>query len=421
MRKKSKNSSVTAWMAILLCTFMILSCSQPWDDFKKYTKDGEIIYIGKIESPTFYPGKERVRLLGLLTPDPKIAKCKIFWHDNRDSVTFDIDRSSSGNIIDKSFSVSEGVTSFMIYTYDNEGNSSVGVSAVGSSYGTRYRNSLYNRKIKTIDYDKGATTVFWDIIDAGLSPLEMEVRYKAVTGDTVVITKATETSSVLKGLKYETDGFTYRTVFRPVFNKLNSIDTFCTAYAARGIPTFAEKELDRSLFRAVTNLPGDVGPNGGSGGIAAMWDGKANGYGNSSFTDLNASLQTSPSMITFDLGLKAKLSKVWILPFRDPTWFSFTTMKRFEIWGSANPNPNGALDASWSKLGSYTVVRPSGRAEGQPDTPEDIALASAGFTWAADANAPKVRYLRIRCLESFRPGITAQSVGEIRVYGLLPQ
>ena len=90
-------------------------------------------------------------------------------------------------------------------------------------------------------------------------------------------------------------------------------------------------------------------------------------------------------------------------------------MKRFEIYGSANPSLSGALDNTWTLLGSYTVTKPSGLPYGTDDA-NDQAAAIAGFSWEADVTAPKVKYIRIRCLENFAGG-TAQSVNELRVYG----
>jgi len=90
-------------------------------------------------------------------------------------------------------------------------------------------------------------------------------------------------------------------------------------------------------------------------------------------------------------------------------------MKRFEIWGSANPSLTGTFDDTWSLLGSYEVVKPSGLPYGT-DNSVDQATAAAGFSWNIDINAPKVRYLRIRCLENFGGG-TAQSINELSVFG----
>lgn len=437
MKNTYNNIRVKMWAIVLLSSIMGVSCSQ-WDDYKKYTDGGEIVYPGNFQKVKIYSGKDRVRFTLLPTSDPKVTTWKVYWNDNKDSAVFDfatkpVAEFGGKNAVDTIISMPEGARPFKIYTKDAAGNMSVVLNASGTSYGAVYRRKIatQDRNIKSIDYDADTTIINWDEgVDFSTGPQYIQLKYSALTGDTLIVVPLTKYNpvsqkdelikqTILKRFKYQTETFKYRTVFRP---DTTCIDTFCTAYKEVPIPVFVSKELDRSLFKEYP-LPGDVGPNGGWSevGVRKMWDGLGNGYDHSSFTDLNGALQSSPSIVTFDLGLKAKLSTVWILPFRDPTWFSYTAMKRFEIWGSARPNSNGVLDASWYMLGSYTVVRPSGRAEGQPDTAEDAALASAGFTWTMDANAPKVRYLRIRCLESFRTGITAQSVGEIKVYGLLPK
>jgi len=72
------------------------------------------------------------------------------------------------------------------------------------------------------------------------------------------------------------------------------------------------------------------------------------------------------------------------------------------------------MDASWIKLGSYVLKKPSG--PGPTETVEDQTAAAAGFFFEADINAPKVRYIRIRCLENYA-GSCPMSVDEIRLYG----
>jgi hypothetical protein len=125
---------------------------------------------------------------------------------------------------------------------------------------------------------------------------------------------------------------------------------------------------------------------------------------------------SGPNMITFNTGVLAKLSRIWIRHFPEGTRFYYlTTMKRFEIYGSDNPNLNGALDNTWKLLGSYTVKKPSGLPYGTDDA-NDQATAAAGFSWEIDLAAPKVKYIRIRCLENFAGG-TAQSINELKVYG----
>ena len=423
-----KTRQLVSAITAICCLAMILGSCSEWDEYKKYTKDGEIIYTGKFDSVVVFPGKERVRLWGIVTRDPKVNKCKIFWNNFRDSVMFDIDGLNDNYIFDGIFDVEEGTKSFSVYTYDAAGNSSVGVNITGNSYGSRYRNTLSNRKIKIVAYDDAVSTIYWDLIDKSRGPVQMEVRYKTPHGDTVVITPASETTTILKGLDFNNNTFSWRTVFKPlpVTPNVVCIDTFCTKYSIRGIPTFAEKEADRSFFSAVS-LPGDAGPNGGSGGVAAMWDGKAlNSYNGANFTDIGAG-ENSPQMITFDLGMVVDLTKITLYPFQEGwgAYYTFSTLRDYEIYGSSNPTSSGALDASWTLLNAGTIEKPSGLPKDN-ENDVDKATAKAGFSLAVDPAVPRMRYIRIRCLKNYEGFFAGNSkaffsVAEVKVSGMLPE
>ena len=174
-----------------------------------------------------------------------------------------------------------------------------------------------------------------------------------------------------------------------------------------------EKQLDPNLFRTFP-LPGDAPQVTNGARLEYAWDNRL-GWPYTSFThQVNGG--TDPHMITFDTGVLAKLSRIWIRPYPEGArWYFLTTMRKFEIYGAESPSLTGALSPSWVLLGSYEVVKPSGLPLGT-DNAEDAATASAGFSWDVDPNAPKVRYIRIRCLENFAGG-TAQSINEIKVYG----
>ncbi|NGM73241.1 DUF4959 domain-containing protein [Sphingobacterium sp. SGL-16] len=188
----------------------------------------------------------------------------------------------------------------------------------------------------------------------------------------------------------------------------NNSDTLYTK-----VKPFYEEQMDPGKFRAFV-LPGDAPQVTNGARLEYAWDGLL-GWPYTSFThQINGGDQ--PHMVTFDMGVSAKISRFWIRPFPEGTRYYFlSTMKRFEIYGSNSPNLNGALDDSWILLGSYEVVKPSGLPYGT-DNAEDQATAAAGFNWEVDLNSPKVRYIRIRCLENFAGG-TAQSINEIKVYG----
>ncbi|TDQ08904.1 DUF4959 domain-containing protein [Pedobacter metabolipauper] len=189
----------------------------------------------------------------------------------------------------------------------------------------------------------------------------------------------------------------------------NSTDTLY-----KDIKPIFEAELSITKFRTLV-LPGDAPQvTNGAVGIPGIWDGKY-GWPYTSFThQVNGG--PLPHMITFDTGVLAKLSRVWIRPFPEGTrWYYLSTMKKFEIYGSVSPNLTGALDGSWILLGTYELNKPSGLPYGT-DSAEDQATAAAGFSWDVDLTAPKIRYLRIRCIENFAGG-TAQSINELKVYG----
>jgi len=174
-----------------------------------------------------------------------------------------------------------------------------------------------------------------------------------------------------------------------------------------------EVEFSAANFSTFT-LPGDAPQVTNGAALQYMWDGKL-GWPYTSFTE-QAAGGPNPHMVTFSTGVTGKISRIYIRPFPEGVRFYYlSTMKRFEIYGSTAPNLNGALDATWRLLGSYTVVKPSGLPYGTDDA-VDQATGAAGFNWEVDLAAPKVKYIRIRCLENFAGG-TAQSINEIKVYG----
>ncbi|MCC8407442.1 DUF4959 domain-containing protein [Mucilaginibacter sp. UR6-1] len=188
----------------------------------------------------------------------------------------------------------------------------------------------------------------------------------------------------------------------------NSSDTLVV-----NVKPIYEAKLDPGKFRGFV-LPGDAPQVTNGARLEYAWDGQL-GWPWVSFT-AQVTGGTNPHMITFDTGVTAKISRIWIRPFPEGTRFYYlSTMRRFEIYGATNPSLNGALDGSWTLMGTYEVKKPSGLPYGT-DNAEDQATAAAGFSWEVDLNAPKVRYIRIRCLENWAGG-TAQSINELEVYG----
>jgi hypothetical protein len=229
MKINHKNSPFLSIAMLLLCSVVLVSCSK-WDDFKKYTAEGEVLYTGKLDSVKVYSGKERVRVTGLFRPDPNITKCKVFWNSRADSIVFDVVINSNNLEFDKTFAVTEGVKTFEIITYDNRGNSSIPAKVVGTSYGNSFRRKISNRNITTLAYASSNTTVNWDVIDLTNKPIATEIVYTVNGEDLTVVTAIDKTQSVLEDFNYQNTHFKYRTVYRP---EVTSIDTICTPYTVR--------------------------------------------------------------------------------------------------------------------------------------------------------------------------------------------
>ncbi|MFD2162745.1 DUF4959 domain-containing protein [Paradesertivirga mongoliensis] len=188
----------------------------------------------------------------------------------------------------------------------------------------------------------------------------------------------------------------------------NSSDTIYTS-----IKPIFEQEFPAQNFRGF-RLPGDAPQVYNGARLEYAWDGRL-GWPWTSFTH-QIDGGPNPHMITFDMGTKGKISRVYIRPFPEGNrWYYLTTMKRFEIYGSLSPSANGDLDNSWTLLGSFENKKPSGLPYGN-DSADDQAIASAGFNYEIDVTKPEARYIRIRCLENFAGG-TAQSINEIKIYG----
>lgn len=220
-----------------------------------------------------------------------------------------------------------------------------------------------------------------------------------------IFTNTETIDSKIRGL--DTLSYTYGFAVRDRWG--NTTDT-----VYRQVQPFYETLFPKSKFKEFY-LPGDAQQVTNGAALRYAWDGQY-GWPYTSFTLQTAAPFSEPHIVTIDMGTLGKVSRVWIRPFPEGTRFYYlSSLRRFEIWGSANPSLNGALDNTWVKLGTYEVKKPSGLPYGTDDA-TDQETAAAGFSWEVDINAPKVRYLRIRCLENWAGG-TAQSINELSVYG----
>lgn len=186
---------------------------------------------------------------------------------------------------------------------------------------------------------------------------------------------------------------------------LNSSDTLYST-----ITPFAEFLMDRSLFSTL-RLPGDAEFMYDT-RVDMIWDGNMNlSKWPSLYTVESAG---EPQSITFSIGKEAQLSRIVIFGRRENGFYDKGNLRNFEVWGSNNPSLDGSFD-SWEKLGTYTVIKPSGTPLGT-NTGADDAYASAGWSFDLPENGVKYKYIRIRNLRNWR-GSYFMQMAQIQLWG----
>ena len=183
------------------------------------------------------------------------------------------------------------------------------------------------------------------------------------------------------------------------------------------VPRF-EKLLDKSKFRAL-RFPNDA-PLLIRDFIALeyMWDDDAtqSASGRCLATDYVTSAGW-PQHITFDLGVEeGVLISRFNLSARPP-YYQSHQMKFFEIWGSMGPSPDGSWE-TWTRLLEGEVIKPSGLPAGELSD-EDRQQCAEGWDFSFPIESPRVRYIRIKCLQVFIP-MHAFAISEVTFWGQEP-
>jgi len=273
------------------------------------------------------------------------------------------------------------------------------------------------KTMKVVPAFGGINVSLRNIARANLSIIPMrEQGYKGWVALDGIYTSTAEITKNIRGL--DTIPVKIAVVIRDRF--LNQTDTLFTTVK----PLF-ELPLAKNLYKEMPGViwPGDQRANFSNNGtdptgVKAMWDGQTVNFPSVAYTPPTIT-DAGPHSITFDLGQTAQLSRLVIWDYPETisgrkTYYYRGNMKNFEIWGSNNPNPDGTYD-SWYKLGTYQSIKPSGLPYGEVSD-EDQVTAAAGLSYDLDINVPKLRYLRIKCLNNWQ-GTNFLMISEVLAYG----
>jgi hypothetical protein len=224
---------ICRYPAMLVCfiaAVLLLNACSKIDAYKeKYVSQGEITYIGKIDSVSMRSGKNRVKFKALLNTDPRVIYYRVYWGGRADSITFQVNSSGSGGKVEQVVgNVPEGEQTFEFVTFDALGNKSVSTFKNGTTYGARYEASLLNRTVSGSALNPNLETAVSLIsMDKATGAFITEIRYINAAGDSVSAKiPLTVKDTFLLAHKYGSE-FIYRTWYQP---DSTCIDTFYTPY-----------------------------------------------------------------------------------------------------------------------------------------------------------------------------------------------
>lgn len=210
---------------------VVVSCGKMDATYADLIKGGEISYTGKPDSVKAHPGNGRLKLSWLLISDPKITKCKVFWNDRADSIEVPITRKAgidSVNVLLNNMPEKRYV--FELFSYDNEGHSSVKVIKSASVYGSNYASGLFGREINSAKFDKNLNAAVLTWFDANGGDVGTEVNYtnKAGKRNKIIVPSSIKANvAVMLPDFVSGNSIDYRTAYIP--DSL-AIDTFRTEF-----------------------------------------------------------------------------------------------------------------------------------------------------------------------------------------------
>ena len=144
-------------------------------------------------------------------------------------------------------------------------------------------------------------------------------------------------------------------------------------------------------------MPNDVACNAWGGNLAYAWN---DDYTPALFVHSPGG-DTFPMWFTFDMGVTAKLSRYKFYHlFMEEHAFQRGNLKTWEVWGRTDTPPADGSWDGWTKLMDCESHKPSGLPVGQ-HTAEDWEYLQAGEDFEFPAEAPPVRYIRFKVLETW--------------------
>lgn len=391
-----------------LLVVLLTSCAD-MDGYRDFIQDGEITYTGMAIDLDAYPGNGRALIKYGLASNPNINKTIVYWGGKQDSVVIEFDRAAMETdtmyyIIDN---LPESSYGFEVYNFDKLGFKSVPANVTCRVYGERYRSTLYDRSLlnATSINQLGDIKIIWG--DSIMTSVGMELKYTNRSDEVVELFLANDQSEIVLTDCQAEKPLLYRSLYVP---EETCIDTFYTDYQSYRLDNLF-MQMDRTKFSEY-RMDNDAPVIQGE--IKNLWDGLActeltdDFYNQVNFACFHAGTETTvPASFTVDLGVSAQ-----IYQFKVNLYWPYTggCPKIYELWGyTGEGEPSKSGDWSeWTKLGTLD----------NSQTNNSAGYFNGDNLFLEKDASPKVRYIRVKALESWR-GRGEISISEISVWSYL--
>lgn len=375
---------------ILLYTLFLsigTGCKRYDNDYLKYFDGKESVYPGLVKALAYRAGNLRTAITWSPSPDPSVLRYVISWNNGQDSVVVPAASHDPGDTVSVTIpDLSEYVYSFVLRSYDDRGNRSIGQEINNVRvYGNAYTATLVNRNVNTANpyvyADDGTLTL--NFAKADTSNVATVISYtntSSATEEKILLPE--EDQVVINNYKSGTP-VTYRSSYKP---EGTAIDTFHVAVADDFPAIYRFVICDKSRFSPLS-LYGDGRSWDDSywTSLWQLWDGATSPQGWQDCFHSNDA-KTLPYPLSFDMGATYNNLAYMEMIGRDCCHNPI----EYEIWGSATlnvPNVEGN-DASWGtqmQSSGWTLLKAVNRTD-NGTAPFKVSLAE---------NPPPVRYIRI--------------------------
>ncbi|MDR0714750.1 MAG: discoidin domain-containing protein [Bacteroidales bacterium] len=241
---------------MLTTTLIAGSCAKMNDKHDEFLARGETVYIGKVDSVRYYPGKNSKLLFRYWISDPRAKKMIVSWGVNDTiSKTLTIPAHKPADALEALFDSADGITegnhTFHWVSWDDLGNKSMVFETLASAYGDLYQEKLLNRRVTNTDVNEvtGDITVTWGNASS-TEELGVEVYYTTRNNEPVTVYyPKLGNSSTLENVDY-TEGITYTTLYVPA---PTAIDTFFTSIARMPVRKIINVALNKPVIAGSVN------------------------------------------------------------------------------------------------------------------------------------------------------------------------